>query len=195
VLFASRKEPSKKMFMKKILLTTLFSLFFLTGCVLTTHQKYNIEAANINAQLGLAYLKQNQVETSKNKLLLALKQAPYEANVHGAFGYFFAHTGESELAEKHYLYAIKKAREKGSVWHNYGLFLYGQNRYKESLNYFLLAARDINYVFIAKAYANASDTALRLGNNGLAQQYHKKALTHDPRVFDKQEQAYRVNTD
>ena len=32
------------------------SLFILTGCNLNTNQKYNIEAANINAKLGLAYL-------------------------------------------------------------------------------------------------------------------------------------------
>lgn len=169
--------------MFKFLFLLFSSLIFLTGCSLSTKQKYNSEAANINARLGLAYLQQNKIELAKNKLLIAHKQAPDDAKVHEALGYFFAHTGEPVLAEKNYLYAINHAAEKGAIWHNYGLFLYQQNRYVEALKYFLFAAKDINYLFVAKAYANASDAALKLKQNNLAKQYRKEAIMHNPSVL------------
>lgn len=166
----------------QFLLIFCASLIFLTGCSLIPNQKYNIEAANINAKLGVAYLEQNKIELAKNKLLIAFKQAPYNAKVCAALGYFFAHTGEPVLAEKYYLYAIKYADEKGEVWHNYGLFLYQQDHFQEALKYFLLAAKDINYLYVAKAYADASVAALKLKQNNLAQQYRREALLHDPYV-------------
>jgi type IV pilus assembly protein PilF len=163
-------------------LLIFYLIFFLTACSSTTNSKYNIEAATINAKLGTAYLQQNKIELAKKKLLLALKQAPHDTKVHDALGYFFAHTGEPILAEKHYLYAIKQADEKGISWHSYGLFLYQQTRYQEALNYFLLAARDVNYLSVAKAYANASKAAVKLKQDKLAQQYRKNAFSHDPNI-------------
>jgi len=181
IVFIMNKFESFKI---KFLLIIFAGLFFLTGCGLTANQKYNIEAANINAKLGLAYLQQNNIELAKNKLLIAYEQAPIDAKVNAALGYFFSVTGEPVLAEKYYLNAIKHGVEKGSVWHNYGLFLYQQNRYREALKYFLLAAKDINYLFVAKAYADASGAALKLGQKNLAQQYHNDAVMHDPHLFD-----------
>ncbi len=168
----------------KFLLIVFTGLFFLTGCSLTASQKYNIEAANINAKLGLAYLQQNNIELAKIKLSTAYEQAPVDAKVNEALGYFFSITGEPILAEKYYLYAIKQTAKKGSIWHNYGLFLYQQNRYREALKHFLLAAKDISYLSVAKAYADASGAALKLGQNNLAQQYCKSAVMHDPHLFD-----------
>ncbi|CAL7963247.1 type IV pilus assembly protein PilF [Gammaproteobacteria bacterium] len=182
IVFTMNKS---EFFRIKFLLIVFTSLFFLIGCSLTANQKYNTEAANINAKLGLAYLQQNNIELAKNKLLIAYEQAPIDAKVNEALGYFFCVTGEPVLAEKYYLYAIKRGTEKGSVWHNYGLFLYRQNRYREALKYFLLAAKDINYLFVAKAYADASDAALKLGQNNLAQQYRKDAVMHDPHLLDR----------
>lgn len=170
--------------MIRIFIIVFSSLFLLFGCNLTTNQKYNVEAANINAELGLAYLQQNKIELAKTKLLTALKQAPYDAKANTALGDFFAHTGEPAMAEKYYLYAVKYAHEKDACWHSYGAFLYRQNRYTEALKYFLLAAKDVNYLFVAKAYADASDTALKLKQDNLAKQYRKDAILHDPHIFD-----------
>lgn len=171
--------------MIRSLVILLICLVILTGCSLRIEQKYNIAAANVNAKLGLAYLQQNKIALAKNKLLTAYKQAPNDARVHDALGCFFAHTGEPALAEENYLYAIKHADEKGAIWHNYGIFLYQQHRYLAALKYFLLAAKDTNYLFIAKAYANASDAALKLKQHNLARQCRKKAILYDPIVFFK----------
>lgn len=170
--------------MQKVTLIFFFILFFLIGCSLTPNKKYNAEAANINAELSVAYLKLNKIELAKSKLLLALKQAPYDAKVREVLGYFFAYTGDLNLAEKNYLYAIKYSKEKSCVCCNYGIFLYQQNRYQEALNYFLLAANDINCLFVAKAYAFASVAASKLRQDNLAKQYRKRALLLDSRVFD-----------
>ena len=166
-------------------ITLVFYIFFLTGCSL--NQKYNVEAANINAKLGLVYLQQGRVELAKTKLLIAIKQAPYDAKVNIAFGDFFAYTGERDLAEKHYLCAIKQANEngKGIFWHSYGSFLYQQGRYVEALGYFLLAAKDVNYLFVAKAYADADYASLKLKQDSLARKYRLAAISHDPNIYEK----------
>lgn len=171
--------------MLKILPFPLFILLFLSGCILVDNQRNNVLAAHANAKLGMAYLQQDQVDVAKSKLLLALKQASCDTKVHDALGYFFAHTGESTLAEEHYLYALKYAYEKGPVCHNYGAFLYQHNRYKEALKYFLLAARDINYLFVAAAYSDASMAALKLKQSKLARQYYQDAVNHDSKIFSR----------
>jgi type IV pilus assembly protein PilF len=167
----------------KLCLLLLSIQLFFAGCNPKLNQKYNPEAASINAKLGIAYLQQNRATIAKHKLLLAIKQAPYDAQVHNAIGYFFAHTGEPKLAENHYLYALKYAKEKAFIWHNYGSFLYQQNRYKEALQYFLLAARDANSLFEARAYACASNAASKLKKDNLAKQYRQEALLHDPEIY------------
>lgn len=169
--------------MARILLIITFGMFFLVGCSSTVKQKKDIDIAHINAELGLAYLRNGQIEIAKYKLLVAFNRVPHDAKILDALGYFFAHTGEPYLAEQYYLQAMQYAQVVGDAWYNYGVFLYHQKRYQEALKYFLLATKDINYLFVAQAYVDASNVAAKLKKDELAKRCHQEALAHDPRIF------------
>lgn len=142
----------------------------------STISENNKTAADYNAQLGLMYLEQGNINLAKSKLLLALKQSPDEPLILDAMAYFLECTGEIKSAENYYLYAIKRAPKNGAVQNNYGTFLCRQKRYQESLGRFLLAVKDSNYLNTAHAYENASQCAAKIPNKKLAKEYMQKAL-------------------
>jgi type IV pilus assembly protein PilF len=130
-----------------------------------------VEAANYNAQLGLVYLKQGDIKLAKSKLLLALQQAPSDPLILDSMAYFLETTGEIQRAESYYLRAINHASKNGAVQNNYGTFLCRHQRYQESLEHFLLAVKDGNYLNTAQAYENAGLCALKIPNRKLAKEY------------------------
>ena len=164
--------------MLKFLLISVFILtnLFLAACSNITNKKKQIEAAHINTSLGLLYLEQGYPKIAQEKLLVAYKKAPYDPEVCNALGYFFSHMGESSVANRYYLFAIKFAKEKSWFWHSYGRFLFQQGYYKEALNCFLLVAKDLDYLYVAEAYADASRATFKLDRKDLAKKYHNMAI-------------------
>lgn len=138
------------------------------------------EAAALNVQLGLAYLKKDDRPRAKRKLLTALSQAPDAANVNAAMAYFLEKTGVLNEADAYYKKALSQAPEAGAQLNNYGAFLCRQGQYQQSLTYFLKAARDVHYERNAGAYENAGLCALAIPDYPKATQFFAKALEHDP---------------
>src|SRR5262245_53752971 len=82
------------------------------------------EAAELNAQLSLAYLtQQHDVARAKQKILLAQQQAPRDPVVWYVTGYFLESTHEPVAAEQAYQRAMKLAPRNGATHNNYGAFL------------------------------------------------------------------------
>lgn len=154
-------------------ITIILLGMLLTACATT---KPNPEAAGYNTQLALTYLQQGDVETAKSKMLLALQEAPNDPLVLDAMGYFLERIGEPQSAEPYYLKALKIAPESGAVQNNYGTYLCRQKHYRESIQYFLAAAKNINYLHVAEAYKNASLCALKIPDKKLAEKYLHKSL-------------------
>jgi type IV pilus assembly protein PilF len=149
---------------------------FISACSTTDNiAQQNKEAANYNAQLGLAYLQQGNIPVAKNKILLAERQAPDDPLVLDSMAYFLEKIGETDAAERYYLQAIKYSSQDGAVQNNYGTFLCRQKRYRESLQHFMLAVRDIHYLNTAAAYVNASLCAAKIPDKKLAAEYLQKS--------------------
>lgn len=138
------------------------------------------EAAQINAQLGLYYLEQKNIPAAKDKLLLALAQAPHDSLVNDAMGYFYEKTADTYNAEHCYLTAIRFSPKAGAAHNNYGAFLYHQHRYREALQQFIAATKDAAYLNTAAAFKNAGYAALALGDNNAAHIYFNKSKAIDP---------------
>lgn len=134
------------------------SVLLLTSCNSVSIQQKTAanNSANLNVELGLAYLKQNNLSLAKEKLLRAIEIAPQNYLANDAYAYFLEKNADSKTAEKYYIKAIKfaDAKNKGAAYNNYGTFLYRQKRYNEALKYFLLAANDPNYLNFAIAKKN-----------------------------------------
>lgn len=137
-------------------------------------------AASINTQLGLAYLKQGDISRAKRKLLTAMEQDPRSPDVHAAMAYFFDKTSEFEKAQSLYQKAMALAPEDGAQMNNYGVFLCGRGNYKEAEVYFLKAINNNQYINTSAAYENAGLCAAASSDFIKAKQYLRKAIDQDP---------------
>lgn len=178
--------------MIKNLLISFFLMILLTACsTITTTENtrnlhktataYNPTAANYNVQLGIGYLQQGDMARAKQKLLLALSQAPDWAQAQGAMAYYLENTGDNSLAEKYYLKALQLDPKSGQMQNNYGAFLCRMKRYPDSVQHFMIAVQDTNYLNTGEAYENAGLCAMQIPDQVRAAQFFQQAIQHDPR--------------
>ncbi|HVV68902.1 MAG TPA: tetratricopeptide repeat protein [Gammaproteobacteria bacterium] len=160
-----------------------FILVFFISAVLsacsfnqTENSRKNAEVSEINIKLSLAYLTQaHDALRAKQKLLLAQQQAPDDPAVWYVTGYFLETIGELFAAERAYLHAIKLAPKRGAAHNNYGVFLCKHGRYTQSIQQFLLAVNDPDYLAVTSAYKNAAQCALKIPDSVLANKYFQLA--------------------
>ena len=138
------------------------------------------EAASYNTQLGLAYLEQGDRERAKNKLFLALEQAPQAPATLTAMAYFMEKSGDLANGELYYKKALSVAPGSGAQLNNYGAFLCRRAQYKLAESYFLQATLDLKYTHIAGAYENAGLCVMAIPDKNAALKYFAKALEQDP---------------
>jgi type IV pilus assembly protein PilF len=151
-----------------------------------------VSTAKINIQLGVHYLQENNVFRAKQKLILALNQAPNIPETWYTMAYYFEITGNNEEAQRYYLKSIAIAPERGDVQNNYGTYLCRMGRYKESIKYFLLAAENPQYLDTASAYENAGFCALKIPDRNLAIKYFNKAVIEDPKRLVSQQELKKL---
>lgn len=156
--------------------------------------KYNPKAASINAQLGIGYLQQGDVERAKTKLLIAEKQDPHSSEVASAMAYYYDTIGNAQEAERYYQQAYSWAKHKGDVANNYGVFLCRQKRYPEADRYFQKAIQDPNYVRTAQTYENMGLCHLLQNDKAGAKVYFSKAIRIDPQLQKSYPEEYYLAT-
>jgi type IV pilus assembly protein PilF len=138
------------------------------------------DIAKINAQLGMAYLEQKDVQRAKTKLLMALKQGPDVPEPWYSMAYFLEATGDKVEARKYYQKAIEVAPKRGDAHNNYGTFLCRDGHYQESINQFMQAVTAPDYLDTAAAYENAGLCSLQTKKYDQAKSFFKQALQKDP---------------
>ena len=70
---------------------------------------------------------------------------------------------------------MAKTKCKANAWVSYAEYLLRQKRYGEAQNYFILAANDLYYLDLAKAYKGAACAAVGLGDAKKAKAYLRRA--------------------
>lgn len=143
-------------------------------------QKRKEEAAALNTQLGMGYLKQGDRARAKRKLLYALELAPKSASANAAMAYFMEQSGDNSKADGYYQKALSYSGNSGAQLNNYGTYLCRQGKYQEAEQYFLKAVKDTNYLNTSGAYENAGLCAQAIPDYAKAKMYFKKALEQDP---------------
>lgn len=176
--------------MNKILSSFLLSclLLMLLGCQQDLALKDEEEAkshrmadaARYNTQLGVAYLKQGDVNRAKRKLLSALKLAPRSPEVQAAMGYFLEQTNDMSGAKQYYQKALSLAPDSGAQKNNYGAFLCRIGEYKPALQLLLDAGNDVKYANSAMAYENAGLCASAMHDDEKSLLYFERAVSQDP---------------
>ncbi len=138
-----------------------------------------VKAAKLNLELGVSYLKQDQIARAKSKFNHAKELAPNLPEVHYTFGYFQERVGEIEEAQKSYVKAISLNSKGGNEHNMYGAFLCRQKKFKEAEKEFLKAVEDPNFTQTAEAMENAGLCVLQIPEHAKAAEYLEKALRYD----------------
>lgn len=156
------------------------------------HQEHMKKAAQLNAQLGLAYLSKGNVSRAKKKLLYALKLDKNSPEINGSMAYFFEKTGDMDNASQYYQNALRIAPANGAQLNNYGAFLCRRGNYDKAEMYFLKAIQDVNYVNSAGAYENAGLCQMSAKNYKQALAHFEQALTQDPERYESLLEAVKI---
>lgn len=140
------------------------------------------EAARLNTQLGIDYMRKGQIELALDKLKRALEQDPDLAMAHSTIALVYQRQGDSELAEEHYREALDINAEDPGTLNNFGIFLCAQGEIEDAEEIFLKAARNKENRVPADAWANAGVCVRRDPKRAArAEDYFREALNANPR--------------
>lgn len=173
---------------RSLVKTTITSwlLLSLTACVTTYDKepkKPNMEKAKeTHIRLGLQYLRQNNLDSSRFHLNKALKIDPDSAGAYSGLAALMLREGDEANAERFYQKAIRLDSELSQARNNYGSFLYGKKRYAEALVHFEKAAQDLNYDRRPLAFNNVGLTQLSLGNIDASEKAFVRTITLNPNM-------------
>lgn len=160
----------------------------LLGCQTTSNQseknspEEKAKLAQINTQLGLAYMRDGENELALKKLQKALKVNPKDPDAHNAMGLLHARLGEVKEAEESFKTAIELDPKNSLAFNNYGQFLCQLKRYKDGQEKFLAAVKNPLYKTPEIAYSNAGICALKADDKEAAENYFRAALQVNPKM-------------
>lgn len=169
------------------ILPVLAGVLALVACTTTTVQapgsKADLaEAARLNTQLGIDYMRKGQFELALDKLKRALDQDPDLAMAHSSIALVYQRKGEGELAEEHYREALDLNADDAGTLNNFAIFLCGKGEIGDAEKMFLKAARNKDNRVPADAWANAGICVQRDPKRASrAEGYFREALAANPR--------------
>jgi type IV pilus assembly protein PilF len=135
-----------------------FAALILAACASHSpplHMANQREAAADNAQLGIQYMNQGDLNLAKMKLDRALDEDPGNANVHSARAMLFERMNLLAKADEEFRTALKLAPHDPDVINNYAVYLCQNGRTDEGVKRFLEAAHNALYRTPQAAYTNA----------------------------------------
>lgn len=169
----------------------------LAGCVSTSTTpgtKVSLkQASRYNVELGIAYMRQGNHDIAMQKLQLALKENPDNANAYMALGLLYNITGDVARAGDNYRTALRKAPHDPQIQNNYAVFLCQHGKPRESEKYFLEAAKNPLYPTPEAAYTNAGVCANLIPDPIVAERNFRRALDINPNFPDALYQLARLS--
>ena len=142
------------------------------------------QAALVNTQLGMTYMRQGNLQAAREKIEKALEQNPRTADTQMAAGFLYDRLGDDDKALSHYEQAARLAENNPDALNNVAVYLCRKGDKKRGEEYFLQAAGSALYRTPEVAYANAGRCARADGRPKDAEQYFRKALTIRPELPD-----------
>ncbi len=159
-------------------------LLTLTACVTTTNssfaRKANAEeAVEKYVQLGLEYIKRDELTRARKHLLRALELDEDNAPALAALGLIYHEDAEAELAEQSFQRALEidPGYTRGRTY--YGAFLFSEGRYEQALAQFKEASNDTQYSSRAQVFTNIALCNIKLGKRDDALKAYEKTLKLD----------------
>lgn len=174
--------------MERILLVIPLFVFLLGGCVTEVKgrqppQEDLPEAARINLEMGIGYMRQGDLRAAKVKLQRAIEDDPDLVMAHTVLGLVYERLGDPEAAEKYYRQAVALAPEDPDALNSLAVYLcLNADSSVEALKLFDRAlAVPLSQTFSNKAMLNTNaGTCAKRTDLARAENYLRAALAIDP---------------
>ncbi len=138
------------------------------------------ERARAHTELGTGYFQVGQYKVALEEFQESLAIDPRHVPAHSMIGLVYMELKEDDKARKSFERALKIDPNDPDANNNYGLFLCNRQREKDSIRYFLVAARNTLYTKPHEAYANAGVCARRGGNTAEAMEHFQRSVQLEP---------------
>jgi type IV pilus assembly protein PilF len=166
------------------ILALLGGAFAATGAVQAQSRANMEQAAEANTQLGLAYMRQGDLQGGRDKIEKALDQAPRNATVQTGAGFLYDRLGDDRRAEQHYTQAVKLSGDNPEMVNNLAVFLCRKGNKRKGEEYFLQAAANPMYRTPEVAHTNAGRCARADQRLDDADKHFRRALQLKPNFPD-----------
>lgn len=142
------------------------------------------KAADINLDLGVDYLRKNNLPAAKEKIERALAQNPRNARAHALAAMLYIRLGDTNKADTHFQRAVSLDGQNPEIKNNYAVYLCQQGRYDKGEKLALEAATNPLYKTPEVAFLNAGNCARGAGNSKRAEENLRRALAVKPRFSE-----------
>jgi type IV pilus assembly protein PilF len=143
--------------------------------------KSSSDAAGVNLQLAIEYIRLGNLVVAREKLERALKQDPKSPTVQATAGVLYERLGENAKAEKYYATALRLGKDDPTIQNTYAGFLCRSGRTAEGEKLFVQVARNPLYRTPEVALTNAGVCVRGSATGGmLAEHYFHQALIIKP---------------
>lgn len=161
----------------------LGAIAMLAGCAnsekpLTDKQRG--DAAKFNAQLGLDYFRQGNLNMAKEKIDRALEQNPRSVQANMAAGFLYDRLGDPGKADNHFNRAVELNPENPDLLNNYAVFLCRKGDRAKGEQLAAKAAANPLYKTPEAALLNAGLCALGEQHVDRAEKYFRRSLALRP---------------
>lgn len=136
--------------------------------------------AEINMQLGVAYLREGNYPLALDRLQKSVAAAPDAADTHLALAVLHERIGRDEVAEAEFQTALRLKPDLAEAHTNYGAFLCRADRVEEAEEHFRQAFENPLYQNREVALTNAGLCLARKGALEKADGYLRRALEVNP---------------
>jgi len=163
----------------------------ISGCITTSSlppvETNSEDAARYNLELGISYLRQNNLQAAREKLERAIREEPDLARAHAVLGIVFERLEDPKGAEREYRRAVELDGMDPDSLNALAIFTCSQKQKpEEALKLFdraiavPLSVKDANRPML---YTNAGTCAKGV-NLALAENYLRAALAQNPKFRD-----------
>jgi len=160
-------------------------LCVLAACVTSDGREVNEkEAARANVDLGVAYLKQGNLQVAKDKLERAARQDPKLPEVYWVMASLYERMEQPKDADQNYQKALNLAPTNSQIVNTYAVFLCKQGQVDRALPMFEKVISDKLYKTPYAAAANAGMCLRDDKRNADSQRYFERALAMAPGFID-----------
>ena len=155
----------------------------LGGCSSTTKKtgaEFKEDPAEINAQLGIEYMREGMYESAMEKLNKAVEQNHRLQLAQVSLAILYEKLGEGGKAGKHYRKAYSINHKDTITLNAYGQYLCRQGELEKADQMLVTAAKDPLYRLPELIWTNAGICAMKRPDAVLASTYFRNALQRNP---------------